>query len=77
MLNEYKSIKTTSPGRRGIIQFKHSEIYKGRSVKCLTRKKHEMSGRNNAREITIRHRGERCKKVFRIMIIEEQQMEVC
>ncbi|PIM95758.1 50S ribosomal subunit protein L2 [Candidatus Hodgkinia cicadicola] len=67
MLNEYKSIKPTSPGRRGLIQFKHSEIYKGRSVKCLTRKKHEMSGRNNAGEITVRHRGGRCKRAFRII----------
>ncbi|PIM95184.1 50S ribosomal subunit protein L2 [Candidatus Hodgkinia cicadicola] len=67
MTTDYKLINPTSPGRRGLIQFKCSEIYKNRSVKTLTKKICESSGRNNTGKITVRHRGGRCKRAFRII----------
>ncbi|PIM95693.1 50S ribosomal protein L2 [Candidatus Hodgkinia cicadicola] len=67
MTTDYRIIKPTSPGRRGLIQFKCSEIYKNRSIKTLTKKICESSGRNNTGRITVRHRGGRCKRAFRII----------
>ncbi len=67
MSKNYKLVKPTSPGRRGLIQFRYPEIYKGRSIKKLTKKICEVSGRNNAGRITVRHRGGRCKRAFRVI----------
>ncbi len=67
MTTDYKLIDQTSPGQRELIQFKYSEIYRDRSIKILTREVCESSGRNNTGGITVRHRGGRCKRTFRII----------
>jgi large subunit ribosomal protein L2 len=59
--------KPTSPGRRGVVQVKHSHLHKGGPHKALLEKKSKSGGRNNNGRITTRHRGGGHKQRYRIV----------
>ncbi|MFP3037951.1 MAG: 50S ribosomal protein L2 [Candidatus Hodgkinia cicadicola] len=60
-------IKPTSPGIRALVRNKISNIHNGKPMKLLVRSLCEIAGRNNTGKITVRHRGGRCKRAFRII----------
>lgn len=64
ILKKYKPI---TPGLRGLISIKNTELYNGKSQKNLTKKKKENAGRNNKGRITIWKRGGGHKKKYRII----------
>ena len=59
--------KPTSPGRRGVVQDKHSHLHKGAPHAALLEKKSNTGGRNNAGRITTRHRGGGHKQHYRVI----------
>ena len=59
--------KPTSPGRRGVVQVKHSHLHKGAPFAGLIEKKSKSGGRNNKGRITTRHRGGGHKQHYRVI----------
>jgi large subunit ribosomal protein L2 len=59
--------KPTSPGRRGVVQVKHSHLHKGAPHAALVESKSKTGGRNNAGRITTRHRGGGHKSHYRVI----------
>jgi large subunit ribosomal protein L2 len=59
--------KPTSPGRRGVVQVKHSHLHKGAPFAGLIEKKTKTGGRNNTGRITTRHRGGGHKQRYRVI----------
>jgi large subunit ribosomal protein L2 len=59
--------KPTSPGRRGVVQVKHSHLHKGAPHAPLVESKSKTGGRNNAGRITTRHRGGGHKSHYRLI----------
>jgi large subunit ribosomal protein L2 len=59
--------KPTSPGRRGVVQVKHSHLHKGEPHAALVEKKTSTGGRNNMGRITTRHRGGGHKAHYRVI----------
>jgi len=59
--------KPTSPGRRGVVQVKHSHLHKGSPHAALVESKSKTGGRNNAGRITTRHRGGGHKSHYRVI----------
>ena len=59
--------KPTSPGRRGVVQVKHSHLHKGAPHAALVESKSKTGGRNNAGRITTRHRGGGHKNHYRVI----------
>ncbi len=59
--------KPTSPGRRGVVQVKHSHLHKGGPYAGLIEKKSKSGGRNNTGRITTRHRGGGHKQHYRVI----------
>ena len=59
--------KPTSPGRRGVVQVKHTHLHKGAPHASLVEKKSKSGGRNNTGRITTRHRGGGHKKHYRVI----------
>lgn len=52
--------KPTSPGRRGLVTVRETELHKGKPhAKLVVTKGHTSSGRNNKGRITVWHRGGR------------------
>jgi large subunit ribosomal protein L2 len=60
-------VKPTSPGRRGMVKVASPELYRGRSLAILTRKKSKTAGRNNNGRITTRHIGGGHKQHYRLI----------
>jgi len=60
-------LRPTTPGQRGMVRVKNTELYKGRPVKALTEAKRRTNGRNNSGQITVRHRGGGHKKQYRMI----------
>ncbi len=52
-----KSLKPTSPGRRGVVADDFKDITKKTPEKSLTVARKKSSGRNNQGRVTVRHRG--------------------
>ena len=59
--------KPTSPGRRGVVQVKHSHLHKGAPFAGLLEAKSKSGGRNNTGRITTRHRGGGHKQHYRVI----------
>jgi large subunit ribosomal protein L2 len=59
--------KPTSPGRRGTVKVKRTDLYKGRPEASLTEKKSKTGGRNNKGRITSRHIGGGHKQKYRVI----------
>lgn len=62
-----KKAKPTSPGRRFVIQVDRSHLHKGKPHASLVKRKMKTGGRNNIGEITMRHKGGGCKKLYRFI----------
>lgn len=62
-----KVYKPTTPGRRKSSVQDTSHLTKKRPEKALTKMLKSTSGRNNTGKITIRHRGGRVKRLYRII----------
>lgn len=62
-----KRYKPTSPGIRGLIGIKNTDLYTGNSLKKLTFFKKCSSGRNNSGKITVWGRGGGHKRKYRII----------
>lgn len=60
-------VKPTSPGCRGIVKVKSSELFKGKAYTPLLEKKLSRAGRNNNGHITVRHRGGGHKQHYRLV----------
>ncbi|MCC5792055.1 MAG: 50S ribosomal protein L2 [Legionellaceae bacterium] len=59
--------KPTSPGKRGEIRVKHTNIHKGKPEASLVEKLSKTGGRNNTGRITVRHIGGGSKVKYRII----------
>ncbi len=59
--------KPTSPGKRGEVRIKHSDIHKGKPLPSLVEKKSKTGGRNNTGRITVRHIGGGTKSKYRLI----------
>lgn len=62
-----KRYRPTSPGIRGLVSVKNSNLYIGKSYKKLTTFKKCSSGRNNLGKITVWGRGGGHKRMFRVI----------
>lgn len=62
-----KTLKPTTPGRRGMTTQDTSMITGKRSVKSLLSIKKQNAGRNNKGRITTRHRGGGAKRFYRLV----------
>jgi len=61
------NVNPTSPGLRGKIKICNKNLYKGKPIKFLCKKKKQKAGRNCQGRITIRHRGGGHKKRYRLI----------
>lgn len=68
--------KPTSPGNRGKVTVKRTELYKGRPEASLTEKKSKTGGRNNYGRITTRHRGGGHKQKYRIIDFKRNKDDI-
>ena len=71
-----KKYKPTSPGVRGLISIKNTELHKGPSYKKLTYFKKCSSGRNNVGRITVWGRGNGHKKKHRIIDWKRNKFDI-
>ncbi|MFP3039215.1 MAG: 50S ribosomal protein L2 [Candidatus Hodgkinia cicadicola] len=62
-----KLIRPTSPGTRSLVLPRRDHLFKGEPVKQLVACVCERAGRNNMGRITVRHRGGRVKRAYRIV----------
>ncbi len=62
-----KTYKPTSPGRRGMSVVSYEGLTKKKPEKALTEDIRENAGRNNKGRITVRHRGGRTRRKYRII----------
>ncbi|MEZ5471849.1 MAG: 50S ribosomal protein L2 [Marinicella sp.] len=68
--------KPTSPGNRGKVSVKRTELYKGRPEASLTEKKAKTGGRNNYGRITTRHIGGGHKQKYRIVDFKRNKDDI-
>ena len=59
--------KPTTPGRRGMIVVKKSDIHRGEPQRTLLQPVRKTDGRNNKGRITVRHRGGGHKRRYRMI----------
>ncbi len=59
--------KPTSPGRRAVIKVVNKELHKGSPYSKLVRPLPKTGGRGNTGRITVRHKGGRHKRLYRII----------
>ncbi len=62
-----KTVKPTSPGRRGMVLDAFDDIDKVRPEKSLLEPLKSNAGRNNSGRITVRHRGGGVKRSYRVI----------
>jgi large subunit ribosomal protein L2 len=62
-----KTLKPTSPGRRGTVRVSTPGLYKGAPFAALTESQSNTGGRNHHGRITVRHRGGGHKQQYRII----------
>ena len=62
-----RSLKPTTPGRRGMTTQDFSQITTNRPVKSLLRPRRQKAGRNNRGVITVRRRGGGAKRHYRLI----------
>ena len=62
-----KTYKPTTPGRRGMSVVSSDHLTKKKPEKSLLEEIRENSGRNNNGRITVRHRGGRTRRKYRII----------
>ncbi len=62
-----KTYKPTTPGRRGMSVVSYKDLTKKKPEKSLVEDIRENAGRNNNGRITVRHRGGRTRRKYRII----------
>ncbi len=71
-----KSYNPVTPGRRGLVLVDRSALWKGGPVKALTDGLPAKGGRNNAGRITMRRRGGRAKRRYRLIDFRRRKMDI-
>src|SRR5438067_12464188 len=71
-----KTYNPTTPGQRQLVMVDRSALYKGKPVKALTEDKLGNGGRNNTGRITVRFRGRRHKKTYRLVDFKRNKDDV-
>jgi large subunit ribosomal protein L2 len=71
-----KNYKAVTPTLRQLITVDRKELWKGRSLKILTTKVVEDSGRNNIGHITVRHKSGGHKKSLRIIDFRRDKFDL-
>ena len=71
-----KIYKPTSPGRRGMSVVSYDGLTKKKPEKSLTEDMRENAGRNNNGRITVRHRGGRTRRKYRIIDFKRRKDDI-
>ena len=71
-----RSIKPTSPGRRGMVVQENKDLSPIKPKKSLLVVKHSNAGRNSTGKITVRHRGSGHKRRIRIIDFKRDKFDV-
>ena len=71
-----RSIKPTSPGRRGMVVQDNKDLSPNKPKKSLLSVKHSNAGRNSTGKITVRHRGSGHKRRIRIIDFKRDKFDV-
>lgn len=71
-----RTLKPTSPGRRGAVRLVSPELHKGAPYKPLMEKQTRGSGRNNSGRVTVRHRGGGHKRHYRVIDFKRRKDDV-
>ncbi|BED92723.1 MAG: 50S ribosomal protein L2 [Candidatus Paraimprobicoccus trichonymphae] len=71
-----KKLKPTTPSRRGMIVLDYSDLSKKKPEKRLLKALGNRSGRNNYGRITVRHRGGRGRRKYRIIDFKRQKFNM-
>jgi large subunit ribosomal protein L2 len=71
-----KTYKATSPGQRGMTVVDYRELDKVEPLKSLTYNLPTRAGRNNAGRITVRHKGGRVKRSYRLIDFKRNKHEI-
>lgn len=71
-----KVYKPTTPGTRGLVLIDKTSLYKGSSLKSLTKRLKKHSGRNNTGRITLRGRSGGSTKLLRIVDFKRDKTNI-
>jgi large subunit ribosomal protein L2 len=71
-----KKYKPTTPGRRHRSDLDFSDLTKKKPEKGLTKKISYKAGRNSTGKITVRHRGGRHKRLYRIIDFKRDKKDI-
>jgi large subunit ribosomal protein L2 len=71
-----KTVKPTSPGRRGMVLDAFDDIDKVRPEKSLLQPLKSNAGRNHSGRITVRHRGGGVKRSYRVIDFKRNKLGV-
>lgn len=70
-----KTLKPTTPGRRGMTSQDFSKVTTNKPLKSLLVVKRRTNGRNNQGRITVRHRGGGAKRFYRLVNFKQLDFE--
>lgn len=70
-----KTLKPTTPGRRGMTSRDFSKVTTNKPLKSLLVVKKRTNGRNNQGRITVRHRGGGAKRFYRLVDFKQADFE--
>jgi len=68
--------KPTTPGRRHRVDLDYSDLTTTKPEKRLTKKMAYKAGRNSAGRITVRHRGGRHKRLYRLIDFKRNKKDI-
>ena len=71
-----KSYNAITPSLRNLITVSRDDIWSGKPLKMLTKKKAEKAGRNNSGSITVRRRSAGHKKTLRIIDFKRNKYDI-
>ena len=71
-----RSIKPTSPGRRGMVVQENKDLSRNKPKKSLLAVRRSNAGRNSSGKITVRHRGSGHKRRIRIIDFKRDKFDV-
>ena len=71
-----KTFKPTTPGRRHRRDISFSNLSKKKPEKSLTKSLNYTAGRNSTGKITVRHRGGRAKRLYRVIDFKRSKKDI-
>ena len=71
-----KSYNAITPSLRNLITISRDDLWSGKPLKILTKKKVEKAGRNNSGSITVRRRSAGHKKTLRIIDFKRNKYDI-